>query len=69
MEWKDRLGLRAGGYPIGFVHWTENRNMEAFVRLLVQQKVDLKPLITHRISIQVLFFCRLRWQLQPLLSY
>ncbi len=56
MEWKDHLGLRAGDYPIGFVHWTENRNMEAFVRLLVQQKLDLKPLITHRISIQVLFF-------------
>ncbi len=38
-------------YPIGYVRWTENRNMEAFLRLLADEKVDVKPLITHRFSI------------------
>lgn len=39
-------------YPIGHVRWTENRNMEAFVDLLAQKKLDISPLITHRIPIE-----------------
>jgi predicted dehydrogenase len=39
-------------YPIGYVRWTENRNMEAFVQLLAEKKVDVKPLITHRFPIE-----------------
>ena len=38
-------------YPIGYVRWTETRNMEAFLDLLVQGKLDVSPLITHRIPI------------------
>ena len=34
-------------YPYGYVRWTENRNMEAFVRLLENGSVDVKPLISH----------------------
>jgi predicted dehydrogenase/threonine dehydrogenase-like Zn-dependent dehydrogenase len=34
-------------YPIGYVRWTENRNMEAFLKLLTDRKLDLQPLITH----------------------
>jgi polar amino acid transport system substrate-binding protein len=34
-------------YPIGYVRWTENRNMEAFVNLLQSKKINLDPLITH----------------------
>jgi len=34
-------------YPYGYVRWTENRNMAAFVKLLESQSVDVKPLITH----------------------
>lgn len=34
-------------YPYGHVRWTENRNMAAFVRLLENRSVDVKPLITH----------------------
>ncbi|MFT6946122.1 MAG: putative dehydrogenase/threonine dehydrogenase-like Zn-dependent dehydrogenase [Vicingaceae bacterium] len=34
-------------YPIGFVRWTENRNMQAFVDLVGDGKIDLKPLISH----------------------
>jgi len=34
-------------YPYGYVRWTENRNMAAFVKLLENRSVDVKPLITH----------------------
>ena len=40
-------------YPIGYVRWTETRNMEAFVRLLAERKISLGPLITHRFPIEV----------------
>jgi predicted dehydrogenase/threonine dehydrogenase-like Zn-dependent dehydrogenase len=39
-------------YPIGFVRWTEKRNMEAFIDMLAQEKVDIEPLISHRFSIE-----------------
>jgi predicted dehydrogenase/threonine dehydrogenase-like Zn-dependent dehydrogenase len=38
-------------YPIGYVRWTETRNMEAFLRLLEDRKLDLRPLISHRFPI------------------
>jgi predicted dehydrogenase/threonine dehydrogenase-like Zn-dependent dehydrogenase len=39
-------------YPIGYVRWTETRNMEAFVELLAEGKLNLDPLISHRFRIQ-----------------
>lgn len=33
-------------YPYGYVRWTENRNMEEFIRLLSQGKVSVESLIT-----------------------
>jgi predicted dehydrogenase len=38
-------------YPIGYVRWTEKRNMEAFLTLIQQKRINLKPLITHQFSI------------------
>ena len=35
-------------YPIGYVRWTENRNMQAFAELLGSGKLSLKDLISHR---------------------
>jgi len=34
-------------YPIGYVRWTENRNMESFLNLLSDKRIDLNPLITN----------------------
>jgi predicted dehydrogenase/threonine dehydrogenase-like Zn-dependent dehydrogenase len=38
-------------YPIGYVRWTETRNMEAFLQFLAEKKVNVAPLITHRFPI------------------
>ncbi|MCK5645976.1 MAG: bi-domain-containing oxidoreductase [Anaerolineales bacterium] len=38
-------------YPIGYVRWTEGRNLSAFVDLLVDGRVDVHSLITHRFPI------------------
>lgn len=34
-------------YPIGFVRWTENRNMQAFVALIAAKKINLTALVSH----------------------
>jgi predicted dehydrogenase len=39
-------------YPIGYVRWTEGRNLEAVVDLLVSGALDVNPLITHRFPIE-----------------
>ncbi|NDY83464.1 Gfo/Idh/MocA family oxidoreductase [Orrella sp. NBD-18] len=37
--------------PIGEVRWTQKRNLQEFLRLLADKKVDVQPLITHRFII------------------
>jgi predicted dehydrogenase/threonine dehydrogenase-like Zn-dependent dehydrogenase len=39
-------------YPVGYVRWTETRNMEAFLKLLADRKLQLTPLVTHRFPIE-----------------
>ena len=38
-------------YPVGFVRWTEKRNMEEFLRLVQEKKVDVEKLTTHTFPI------------------
>jgi predicted dehydrogenase/threonine dehydrogenase-like Zn-dependent dehydrogenase len=48
----DPLYEEAGvDYPIGYVRWTERRNMQEFIRLLSTGSVKIEPLISHRIAI------------------
>ncbi len=38
-------------YPFAYVRWTENRNMQEFLRLVSAGSVSLAPLITHQYSL------------------
>jgi len=38
-------------YPVAYVRWTEQRNMQSFLKLLAQKKVDVERLITHKFEI------------------
>jgi predicted dehydrogenase len=39
-------------YPISYVRWTENRNMEEFLRLLGTGRVQVQPLVTHSFALE-----------------
>lgn len=43
---------RGHDYPFGYVRWTENRNIEAFLDLVARQRVRIEPLISHRFEIE-----------------
>lgn len=38
-------------YPVGYVRWTEQRNMSAFLELAEEGKIKVEHLITHRIPV------------------
>jgi predicted dehydrogenase/threonine dehydrogenase-like Zn-dependent dehydrogenase len=49
----DRLYEEMGiDYPFGYVRWTEKRNMEEFLNLLQQGRVNTEKLITHEFKIE-----------------
>ncbi|MDH6515029.1 putative dehydrogenase [Streptomyces sp. SAI-135] len=39
--------LEGRDYPIGYVRWTERRNLACFLDLAARGKVDVEPLISH----------------------
>ncbi|MFL6214706.1 MAG: bi-domain-containing oxidoreductase [Blastocatellia bacterium] len=42
---------KGNDYPIGYVRWTEKRNLEAFLRLVAEGRVNTDLLTTHRFDI------------------
>jgi predicted dehydrogenase/threonine dehydrogenase-like Zn-dependent dehydrogenase len=38
-------------YPIGYVRWTENRNMSAYLELIAAGRIDVAPLLGERFAI------------------
>lgn len=43
--------VRGDDYPSGLVRWTEQRNLEEFIRLVSTHKIEVASLISHRIPI------------------
>ena len=43
---------KGNDYPIGYVRWTERRNMEAFLRLAAEGKINTGLLTTHRFTVE-----------------
>ena len=41
-------------YPVGFVRWTEQRNFEAVLDMMVDGRIDVAPLISHRFEIDAI---------------
>jgi len=39
-------------FPIGYVRWAENRNMEAFLRLVAEKKIDLDAMAPVRMPLE-----------------
>lgn len=39
-------------YPPEYVRWTQRRNLEAFLGLIAEGKINVKALITHRLNIE-----------------
>jgi predicted dehydrogenase/threonine dehydrogenase-like Zn-dependent dehydrogenase len=38
-------------YPIGFVRWTEQRNLEAVLDMMADGRLNVRPLISHRFAL------------------
>lgn len=43
---------RGHDYPVGYVRWTEGRNIEAFLDMIAAGKINVGPLVTHRFQVE-----------------
>ena len=48
-------GYEEGGvdYPVGYVRWTENRNMQEYLRLIAEKSVHVQPMITATYAVEL----------------
>lgn len=47
-QWYERDG---NDYPLGYVRWTEERNLAEYIRLLAERRIDVSRLITDQVTI------------------
>ncbi|MDI4645936.1 zinc-dependent alcohol dehydrogenase [Cohnella hashimotonis] len=45
---------RGVDYPIGYVRWTEGRNVQDFLRMIEEKRIDIRSLISDRVSMHEL---------------
>lgn len=50
-RYEDTYEQRGVDYPIGYVRWTEGRNMGEFLRLMAQKRIDIQSLITNECAL------------------
>tara|TARA_B100000315_G_scaffold53709_1_gene48034 strand:+ start:388 stop:2598 length:2211 start_codon:yes stop_codon:yes gene_type:complete len=43
---------KGNDYPVGYVRWTERRNMDAFQNLIASKKIDIEYLTTHSFALK-----------------
>lgn len=43
---------KAIDYPVGYVRWTENRNMQEFLKMIAEEKINVKKLIDNVFSLE-----------------
>ena len=50
-RYDDNYEQNGQDYPIGYVRWTEKRNFEAILNAMSNGQIDVKPLVTERVSL------------------
>lgn len=51
-RYDEQYEQKGDDYPIGYVRWTEKRNFEAILQAISNQNIDVRPLITERVSLE-----------------
>jgi len=51
-SYDDSYERQGQDYPLPYVRWTENRNMEEFLRLTSRGRMQIESLITHRFPLE-----------------
>jgi len=51
-RYDDNYELKGIDYPYAYVRWTEARNMEEYLKLIADKKINIKPLIEREYKIE-----------------